>query len=75
MGEGREKWDVEKGLSDEGVKLEHHSIVIHLWPKVLPNMTFSTENCVDVHMKKDPGRVALIWEKDEPGDVEHVTYM
>ena len=43
--------------------------------KVLPNMTFSTENCVDVHMKKDPGRVALIWEKDEPGDVEHVTYM
>ena len=31
-------------------------------------------NCVDRHMKADPGRCALIWEKDEPGDVERVTY-
>ena len=34
----------------------------------------STENCVDIWKKKDPNRVALIWEKDEPGDVEHITY-
>lgn len=25
-------------------------------------------------MKADPNRCALIWEKDEPGDVERVTY-
>ena len=25
-------------------------------------------------MKADPDRCALIWEKDEPGDVERVTY-
>jgi len=25
-------------------------------------------------MKADPDRCALIWEKDEPGDVERVSY-
>jgi acetyl-CoA synthetase len=31
-------------------------------------------NCVDRHKEKDPSRVALIWEKDEPGQEERVTY-
>ncbi|KAK2843899.1 hypothetical protein Q7C36_012114 [Tachysurus vachellii] len=31
-------------------------------------------NCLDVHVAKDPNRVALIWEKDEPGLEERVTY-
>ncbi|KAF5909555.1 acetyl-coenzyme A synthetase 2-like, mitochondrial, partial [Clarias magur] len=31
-------------------------------------------NCLDVHVAKDPNRVALIWEKDEPGMEERVTY-
>uniref|UniRef100_A0AAR2LML1 Propionate--CoA ligase n=1 Tax=Pygocentrus nattereri TaxID=42514 RepID=A0AAR2LML1_PYGNA len=31
-------------------------------------------NCLDVHVAKDPDRVALIWEKDEPGTEERVTY-
>ncbi|KAF4084536.1 hypothetical protein AMELA_G00129750 [Ameiurus melas] len=31
-------------------------------------------NCLDVHMVKDPNRVALIWERDEPGTEERVTY-
>ena len=35
---------------------------------------FPTVNCVDRHMKADPDRCALIWEKDEPEDVERVTY-
>ena len=35
---------------------------------------FPAVNCVDRHMKADPDRCALIWEKDEPGDVERVTY-
>lgn len=31
-------------------------------------------NCVDRHMEADPDRCALIWEKDEPGDVERISY-
>ncbi|XP_062864065.1 acetyl-coenzyme A synthetase 2-like, mitochondrial [Trichomycterus rosablanca] len=31
-------------------------------------------NCLDVHAARDPNRVALIWEKDEPGTEERVTY-
>ncbi|KAI5615861.1 acetyl-coenzyme A synthetase 2-like, mitochondrial [Silurus asotus] len=31
-------------------------------------------NCLDVHVAKDPNRVALIWEKDEPGTEERITY-
>uniref|UniRef100_A0A8C1Z986 Propionate--CoA ligase n=1 Tax=Cyprinus carpio TaxID=7962 RepID=A0A8C1Z986_CYPCA len=33
-----------------------------------------SENCLDVHVAKDPDRVALIWEKDEPGTEERITY-
>lgn len=31
-------------------------------------------NCVDRHYLKNPNKVALIWEKDEPGTEEYVTY-
>jgi acetyl-CoA synthetase len=31
-------------------------------------------NCVDRHYLKNPNKVALIWEKDEPNQAEHVTY-
>ncbi|CAH1793084.1 unnamed protein product [Owenia fusiformis] len=31
-------------------------------------------NCVDRHMREDPNRVALLWEKDEPGCHQAVTY-
>uniref|UniRef100_A0A667ZNM7 Acetyl-coenzyme A synthetase n=1 Tax=Myripristis murdjan TaxID=586833 RepID=A0A667ZNM7_9TELE len=31
-------------------------------------------NCLDVHVEKHPDRVALIWERDEPGTEEKVTY-
>jgi acetyl-CoA synthetase len=31
-------------------------------------------NCVDRHAKKNPNKVALIWEKDEPGQEERITY-
>jgi acetyl-CoA synthetase len=31
-------------------------------------------NCVDRHYKKNPNKVAIIWEKDEPGSQEYVTY-
>ncbi|TPX35998.1 acetate---CoA ligase [Synchytrium microbalum] len=31
-------------------------------------------NCVDRHAIKEPNRVAIIWEADEPGNVETMTY-
>lgn len=31
-------------------------------------------NCVDRHYLKNPNKIALIWEKDEPGVHENVTY-
>ncbi|NXD27236.1 ACS2L synthetase, partial [Spelaeornis formosus] len=33
-----------------------------------------TVNCLDQHVEKSPNRVALIWERDEPGTAVHVTY-
>ena len=31
-------------------------------------------NCVDRHARTNPDRVALIYEKDEPGQQEYLTY-
>ena len=31
-------------------------------------------NCVDRHYKKNPKKVALIWDQDEPGQEVYVTY-
>ncbi|XP_071810457.1 acetyl-coenzyme A synthetase 2-like, mitochondrial [Asterias amurensis] len=31
-------------------------------------------NCIDRHKEADPNRVALIWEKDEPGQEQRITY-
>ncbi|XP_060548545.1 acetyl-coenzyme A synthetase 2-like, mitochondrial isoform X2 [Pantherophis guttatus] len=38
-------------------------------PKFLPNV-----NCLDRHVQHTPDKVALIWEKDEPGTEEKITY-
>ncbi len=35
---------------------------------------FVSVNCIDRHVEKNPDKVALIWEKDEPGQQEYVTY-
>ncbi|KAG1685095.1 Acetyl-coenzyme A synthetase 2-like, mitochondrial [Nymphon striatum] len=32
------------------------------------------DNCIDRHVEKNPTKTALIWEKDEPGQEEKVTY-
>jgi len=31
-------------------------------------------NCVDRHAEKNPDRLALVWEKDEPGTQQYITY-
>ncbi len=31
-------------------------------------------NCVDRHAEVDPGRVALLWERDDPGMHAEITY-
>ncbi|XP_010169296.2 acetyl-coenzyme A synthetase 2-like, mitochondrial, partial [Antrostomus carolinensis] len=42
--------------------------------KLCLNLSFLTVNCLDQHVEKSPNRVALIWERDEPGTAVHVTY-
>ena len=37
-------------------------------------ISYFVVNCVDRHMQVDPDRCAIIWEKDEPGDVQRVSY-
>ena len=32
------------------------------------------DNCLDRIVETDPGRIALIWEKDEPCQQEYITY-
>ena len=34
----------------------------------------SVVNCLDRHVEANPDKTALIWEKDEPGKEERVSY-
>lgn len=52
------------------MSLQNSVCVIRLWL----NFCFLTVNCLDQHVEKSPDRVALIWERDEPGTAVHVTY-
>ena len=40
----------------------------------VPLVLVVVENCLDRHAEEDGERVALIWEKDRPGEHEAVTY-
>tara|TARA_B100000575_G_scaffold294644_1_gene312589 strand:- start:4416 stop:6374 length:1959 start_codon:yes stop_codon:yes gene_type:complete len=31
-------------------------------------------NCIDRHYKKNPDKIAIIWEGDDPNDVKYITY-
>lgn len=42
--------------------------------RIIDECVYFSVNCVDRHKEKDASRVALIWEKDEPGQEERVTY-
>ena len=45
--------------------------------QVIDTRSLSADNCLetlDRHAEQDPNRVALIWEKDEPGQHEPLTY-
>ena len=33
-----------------------------------------TESCLDRHVAEQPGRTAILWEGDEPGDVRRLSY-
>jgi hypothetical protein len=35
---------------------------------------YGAVNCIDQHIKTKADQVALIWEKDEPGQTEFITY-
>ena len=40
----------------------------------VPLVLVVVENCLDRHAEEDGERVALIWEKDRPGEHEAVIY-
>lgn len=42
--------------------------------KIHPVIFWSTENCLDVHVASHPDKIALVWERDEPGTEVKVTY-
>ena len=42
--------------------------------RMIPRSILLLVNCIDRHLETDPDKVALIWEKDEPGQQEFVTY-
>lgn len=44
------------------------------WSDKLNQILFAIDNCLDRHAEQDPSRIALIWEKDEPGQHEQLTY-
>ena len=37
-------------------------------------LIFFSVNCLDRHVARDPSAVAIIWEKNEPGKQEEITY-
>ena len=38
------------------------------------SLKLSTVNCIDRHARVNPDKVALIWEKDEPGQEVKISY-
>jgi acyl-coenzyme A synthetase/AMP-(fatty) acid ligase len=45
-------------------------ILFHFLTEVFINLV----NCVDRHYVKNPDKVALIWERDEVGTQEYISY-
>ena len=48
-----------------------HVINMHVHVHV---MCVVSVNCVDRHAEEHPDRVAIIWERDQPGDTHYITY-
>ena len=40
----------------------------------VPLKLVGSVNCLDRHVAKDPSAVAIIWEKNKPGQQEEITY-
>ena len=50
-----------------------HQVFIYFHLKYLVYIKFLV-NCIDRHVEANPNKTAIIWEKDEPGQVEKLTY-
>lgn len=55
-------------------KVQDHDLKNHNYRWFTGGELNVAANCVDRHAEKNPDRIAFIWEKDEPGQQETITY-
>jgi acetyl-CoA synthetase len=55
----------------KNVKYSKHDVGIKWYYDGSLNVSY---NCIDRHAKKDPDRIAIIWEGDDPNDVKKISY-
>jgi acetyl-CoA synthetase len=73
------KWFINGKLNVSG-RVEFHKFekncLIELFLIIIFRKLFFNDlvNCVDRHFREAPNKIALIWERDEPGTEEYVTY-
>ena len=67
MSEGKFQWFSDGKLNASGMYLKYFKS----FTKVIKLLTV---NCIDRHARVNPDKVALIWEKDEPGQEVKVSY-
>lgn len=63
------KWFTGAKLNVSGMR---QFLISNVLIKIIYNLF--VVNCVDRHYLKNPQKIALIWDKDEPGTEERVTY-
>ena len=77
MQEGRFKWFIGGTINVSGEQYKSPEMQDeNLWHLFYTHANYchSVENCLDRHAEKNPDKPAFIWEKDEPGKHEIVTY-
>ena len=67
MSQGKFQWFSDGKLNASGIPKSLIQINFH-------SLKLSTVNCIDRHARVNPDKVALIWEKDEPGQEVKISY-
>jgi len=56
------------------VSFHSEEVVVHTYKSNANLVVLLAVNCLDRHVAKDRPTVAIIWEKNEPGKQEEVSY-
>ncbi|CAF0937496.1 unnamed protein product [Brachionus calyciflorus] len=68
----RLEWFKEFDKVNNGLDFNDYENYEHKW--FINGKINVSVNCVDRHYKKNPNKTAVIWDKDEPGTEQYVTY-